>query len=756
MSKTAPDGSLASLEVALRDLGFAVKSLQLYPSTSPVVKGAIERSLSSFSPLLATGSLSLEITPSVIRLAGHDLGAEAPVVGALARRMHGRGLARLHMDGRLETASLHSLSEILAMDPRDIDDLGGIQRLFAERKTIGITPEFLELDRLFEDEEGEETENVWEAILRGYLEANNLSEDIDWNALVRSVDRLQDFVGWLASNLDAVSERTGYENIDVMRFTLDRLGSISASLTSEHVNFLVLAVRQAFDDFDPAVLVELLADPLEVEIGDEGPMMVGETDVSRYLNEPTEPGGRRTIDIGSYIAAALEPAQAENLILQTLRTQQRSSPRLYGLFERLTQNRDERRDMAAHVERTLEEEVARGEESSDFLANWPRLVEVLNGEAPRRFLTPEYDAGLQKLLTPTVLDTAWPIEQIRPRLSEMSPSFITLRKSLMVGRLLNHEISDEDYKRLALELESALERLVQESQFRTFQKLLRELIEVTEDESRPASRREVAAGVVERLYTAEMVHFLVTTSIGRPPEDVEIIMNSIRMRGVQVIPLLLDILEVEEERRVRQRLLRLLPELGDAVGKLVVERFDDQRWFVLRNLAMVLGEVGEPSLAKYLAPLFEHSDARVRQEAVASMTKLGGERAADLLTAALDDDDPATILMSVHGLGYHGDDAAKARLRKLLSSPNLFGQNTRLLQATAIALGRLRDEASRSRLKRLARAPWIFRGRRALARDAAAWALGAIDGKPSRKAPRIGAFADLRPGGGTVRLRRKG
>jgi HEAT repeat protein len=252
-----------------------------------------------------------------------------------------------------------------------------------------------------------------------------------------------------------------------------------------------------------------------------------------------------------------------------------------------------------------------------------------------------------------------------------------------------------------------------------------------------------------------MVHFLVSASIGRPREEVEIIMNSIRMRGVQVIPLLLDILEVEEERRVRQRLLRLLPELGDAVGKLVVERFDDHRWFVLRNLAMVLGEVGEPALAEHLAPLFDHSDPRVRQEAVASMTKLGGKRAGELLTKALDDDDRATFMMAVHGLGYHGDDAAKARLRKLLDSANFYGQNTRLLQAAAIALGRLEDEESRPRLNRLARRPWCFRKRRALARDAAAWALDRLDGKPARKAPAIGAFADLRPGAGPVRLRSK-
>lgn len=757
MPKPVPDGSLASLEVALRDLGFAVKSLQLYPSKSPVVEGAIERSYRSFAPLLAVEPLRLEITPASIRVGSHELGGDAPIVEDLARRMHGRGLARLHLDGRLRPESLQALSEILATDPRDIEGQGGIEGVVADRQLTGVTPEFLELERLFADNEGEETENVWEAILKGYQQASeDVDPNIDWDALVRSVDRLQDFISWLATNLDAVAERTGYENIDVMRFTMDRLGSISASLTSEHVNFLVLAVRQAFDDFDPEVLVELLADPLEVEVGEGNANLVGEFDVSEYLSTTAPSGERRTIDIGNYIAGGLEPDQAETLILHALRTQQQSSPRLYGLFERLTHNRDEREEIADNVEQSLEDEVARGEASSDFLANWPRLVEVLNGEAPRRFLTAEYDAGLQKLLTPLRLENAWPIEEVTPRLSEMSPSFITLRKSLMVGRLLNHEIGDDDYKRLALELESALERLVQEHQFRTFQKLLKELIDVSQDEERPQTRREIAGGIVERLYTAEMVHFLVSASIGRSREEVDIIMSSIRMRGVQVVPLLLDILAVEEERRVRQRLLRLLPDLGDAVGSLVVERFDDHRWFVLRNLAMVLGEVGEPSLAKHLEPLLDHSDARVRQEAIASTIKLGGDGAGKLLLGALADDDRTAYVMAIHGLGYHGGDEATRRLRKLLKSLNFYGQNTHLIKVTAIALGRLRDKESRGRLTQLARQPRLFRSRRTAAQDAAAWALEALDGRPSRNAPDIGAFVELRPGAGPGRLRSKG
>jgi len=749
---TPPAESLARLEVALRDLGFAVKSLQLYPTTSPVVKGAIERSHRSFAPLLSRGHLHLEITPGFIRVDEHLIGAATPVVEQLARRMHGRGIAKLHFDGRLEPASLQALSEILAMEQKAIDELGGIEKMFADFRPAGVLAEFLDLGLLFGDGDQDREEDVWEAILHGYPGATTDDEDVDWEALTQSVERLEDFVGWLAANLDAVAERTGYENIDVLRFVLDRLGSISSSLTSDHVNLLVLAVRQAFDQFDPEVLVELLADPVEIEVDGEDEDGVAALSVSGFLSGASaETPERRTIDIGTYIAGGLEPEQAEKLILHSLRTRQPSTPRLYGLFEQLTHGRPERGEMVQHIEEFLNDEVAQGADRSEFLANWPRLFEVLNGEAPQRFLSREYEAGLQQLLTPSDLDNAWPIERIEPRLSEMAAPFISLRKSLMVARLLDHEMDDDSYRRLSLEFERSLGGLLRETQFRTLNKLLKELFKASRDTDRPAARREIAGGIVERFYTSETVTTLVEASLGRPHDEVESVVEIIRARGAQAIPLLLDALADEQRRRVRQRLLRILTDMGDEVGEIVVERFDDDRWFVLRNLAMILGEVGDPSMVEHLSSMFDHADARVRQEAIASAIQLGGPHAPSLLARALGDDDPTAYLMGIHGLGFHGAPNCLPLLRKLLRAPNLRGQSTSLIQVVAVALGRLGDEPSRPDLKRLSRRPWFYPARRGPARDAAAWALEALAGKPRRSAPEPGAFAELQPGVGARR-----
>jgi len=122
----------------------------------------------------------------------------------------------------------------------------------------------------------------------------------------------------------------------------------------------------------------------------------------------------------------------------------------------------------------------------------------------------------------------------------------------------------------------------------------------------------------------------------------------------------------------------------------------------------------------------------------------------------LDESDLALQCVAIHGLGYHGDAEAAARLRQILGGWNLFGRRTPAVQTAAVALGRLDDEQSRSILHRLAKRPWLFRERREPARAAAAWALEALDGKPRRRAPEAPILADIRPGKRSRRARVRG
>lgn len=741
-------GPLRGLALALRDLGFAVKSLQLYPPSSPVVRNAIERSYRSLAPILGDGYPRLDVSPGGFTVDNQRVGEDVPIIEQLARRMHGAGIARLYFDRRLRAASLQEVAEVVAMNSKTLQERGGIQEAFVQAPEKGVLAEFLDLERLFDDGRDDEDLDIWEAMLLGYKEDEGAADDLDWAALSSNVESLRSFLTWLAQNLDSLAEQTGYEPVDIVRFAIERLGAAAPDLTPERVNSMVHVIRDAFDEFDTDTMIELLADPLEIEVpADEGAGDLSLSDPHTGAPMPKP----ETIDVRAQLAGELHVEQVVELVLHALKTREPSTPRIYGLFRRLTIDQGKRGEVVRHVQNEVE---AASEDEADFLSNWPRLFDVLNGEAPQRFLTAEYEAGLQKLLAPGAIEGAWPVDRVAPRLSEMAPTFIGSRRARLLARLLR-ESNDPDHDHIAGELSGSVDAVLEAKDFLTLATVFEELGELVR-ETDDDDRRAAAMRVMDAFFTAENVEELVYGSIGRDKTEVSGVAAMIRARGAAVVPILLDLLANAKNRRERQRILGLLARMGDAVSELLVDRFDDDRWFVLRNLAMIVGEVGNPSMLEHLDSMFTHDDPRVRREALAAAARLGGEHAQGPLMNGLDESDLALQCVAIHGLGYHGDAEAAARLRQVLGSWNLFGRKTPAVQTAAVALGRLGDEPSRSILQRLAKRPWLFRERREPARAAAAWALEALDGKPRRRAPEAPTLADIRPGKRSRRARVRG
>jgi hypothetical protein len=87
-----------------------------------------------------------------------------------------------------------------------------------------------------------------------------------------------------------------------------------------------------------------------------------------------------------------------------------------------------------------------------------------------------------------------------------------------------------------------------------------------------------------------------------------------RARSHAVDPLL-DVLADSDSRLIRTRIFGLLPELGPGLGQRVVERLDDGRGYVLRNMLALLRHLPEPPPSLEPLGFLKHSDRRVRREA---------------------------------------------------------------------------------------------------------------------------------------------
>jgi HEAT repeat protein len=190
--------------------------------------------------------------------------------------------------------------------------------------------------------------------------------------------------------------------------------------------------------------------------------------------------------------------------------------------------------------------------------------------------------------------------------------------------------------------------------------------------------------------------------------------------------------DLSARRAYRDTLVALdqrgVPLLEDMMG--------DNRWFVVRNMVGILGEIRSADAVDHFSRTIAHEDARVRRETVLALGKVGGEEVVPLLVRALGDSEanlraaaammlgltkhPAAItpllarlpvetdqeamLETVRALGRIGDPRAVAALAERASPGGLFSRVPTAIRVEAVrALAEINDEAARAVLQRLQR-----------------------------------------------------
>lgn len=198
--------------------------------------------------------------------------------------------------------------------------------------------------------------------------------------------------------------------------------------------------------------------------------------------------------------------------------------------------------------------------------------------------------------------------------------------------------------------------------------------------------------------------------------------------GAEVVPPLVRALSDAQDMSARRAYRDALVAL-DRVGiPLLEDMAGDERWFVVRNMVSILGEIRSAEALEHFARTVQHPDARVRRETVQALTKLGGAESVPLLVRALSDADPGIRGAAALGLGLARVPAAVTPLLLRL------GQETDAEAEAEIvrALGRLGDpRAVQPLAERAAAGGWLSR-RSAAGRVEAVRALGAIGGDAAR------------------------
>ena len=151
---------------------------------------------------------------------------------------------------------------------------------------------------------------------------------------------------------------------------------------------------------------------------------------------------------------------------------------------------------------------------------------------------------------------------------------------------------------------------------------------------------------------------------------------------------LLEALGSSPNRVVRRRLLDLLGRTPVDISPLIMARLTDERWYVQRNMLMLLNRSRTIPPAFSAVPWTHHPDARVRSEAIRVQLAMPHER--DLgVDAALNDPDPRIVHLGLTAI-HDCPPSLIGRVITLAAASDL-GDDSRVLAVNSLARHRRKD-----------------------------------------------------------------
>jgi len=209
--------------------------------------------------------------------------------------------------------------------------------------------------------------------------------------------------------------------------------------------------------------------------------------------------------------------------------------------------------------------------------------------------------------------------------------------------------------------------------------------------------------------------------------ELEKVKQFLLLLHTNAIPSLVLLLGEMKVAKVRLMLCDVLTVLGQRAPELIHAYINDSRWHLIRNLAYIMGKIGNEKSIPYIAKALQHTDYRVRKEAVQALGNIGGQKAIKLLKQAFTDRDSAIRAQAALILGKCGDPTALAVLIDAVRTRTFRRKSQTEIRAIFEGIGFSRSNDALDVLReRLAKRNWFVSRQTNLIRIGAANALAMI------------------------------
>lgn len=677
----------------LRDLAIAWKGLLAYPEGHPLRAGAVVKAHDSLRGVLAGAApLVLGVSRDGLLQGQHKL--DSIPAQRIAEALHRQRVALVFFDAAVEARELEQFLAALTVDPRLTEAAPIWERLAAAGvQGIAIEPVDYQGVVLTEDRAlpGLEPASIWEAIARELMAGRRLSPHAAERALMAqgSAADLAQWIELLIREAESGAAPGGSAAAPV-----EPPGPAGNPASGGSLQESAPDAKAAAGGSGPT------AGQLGLAIGRAVTATLG-----RLRGPARQTATQQILDLGNRLPSALRPGllqasvrglAADEDAVAALRTLAARQPA--GVLSALRQIVAERGRLSPSATRVAQELVAAGRAQQEGASALdPQVLAAMR----QLYREADIDRLPQAAGTPTIEPpparrlAAGELPDLGERRDTLADPFLARQLTHTLLELIGNREPGQAPS------EATLWRL--EDLYRGFLLAgrIRQAIEIAEalramlEQARAAGGPDVELRrAVERLANREAIKALLQALPELPEDGAAAARDLIALLGAVAVRHLVGTLSEETDRTQRRLLLGLLSSLGPTVVPDATMLLGDSRWFVVRNMILLLRGVADQTSLPQVRRCAAHPDLRVRLEAIKSLFAFDQQMPIELLTKAINDPDPKLAEAAISLVGAYEIGQAVAPLAALLRRWDFFALRRPVRLRALKTLGRLGDPAA--------------------------------------------------------------
>ena len=592
------------------------RHIQAYPADHPVVTASLQKAISSFAPLTTDGkTFTLGVSHKGLLFKNNILGQEIAKFRDFAVTLASLGIIAISFSEGLKTEEIQLFHSIINRQRSEVWEGGGIKQLFADAgiKAIRIQvidPSVFILTDELSIKAGVVPSDPWDTfvqrLINGYF---SVSQEKLLHLFSAPPDEL---ANEFSSVLSDIPEEAHHQ-------TVINLTDFFAAMAERHGIEGIPA-----DTFDKiASFISGIPPHMRADF------------IINICNS-----SHATTDFNEQLLQRI-PGNSFMEAMQSVATHGGNIPEmLLKLMQRLSAQSESTTDIDTAITR----------------AGSGEKVQVLLRESTlENFVPPAYGKALT-----SILDTDRLPAKSMLALQELFKTLEYDQVEAKVGEIISEIIrqipSDERGEGIGRNLMGLASHYLLNGDFQALERICIEITDETYAKERVAFFNP---GFIQEILDAAPL-------MGR--DKFQNIRSIIISGGKPFVIPLMERLFAEENRSLRRFWFDCLTDLGELVQIPALERLNDNRWFVVRNLIVMLRSFNDQEVQRQIRRLVGHNHPTVRKEVLKSLLSYNDPTADKLLLQDLDCSDPARKLAAVQIADMSNNPEVVSKLLTILNT----------------------------------------------------------------------------------------